>query len=722
MGLAVEPRFPFRDAGGGSGYASGGTFTRRLGVIAAAATFLMLLAMTIGTALGVRALLNSQSEQRFADMVDGASNSVLSDLENSFTEMAALEAFIRSESELTNDKFQIFASTLNQRVAGSESVGFAPRVAGADAATFIESMQRQGIDLQDFGAEPGNAERFPVAFMFPPIEGLIEPGENLVSDPRFGTAVQESLRDRAPVASGVTTLRTNQSSQPRFFVFQPVFGDPAPGKHPSEGPLVGYAFTVYRAADFLAGPLERNSLGGVPLRVFDAAPGRPSSLIFPELDADADGSLARGWVQASLDFAGRRWNLQFETPEQFGLSALERNVWIIVLSAGLGLTVFASISMFSLLKARSTAHSDLDLKTSQMRVIVGSAIEGIVVLDAKNRLLLANYSFAEAFGMPDPDVLVQKDWSAVRESATVELEDREGFFQALARLSSNNDAAVAALDVRIKSPAARTLSMSSSPVNDTSGQYLGRLFVFRDVTVERSAEEAKTDFVSMVSHELRTPLTSIVGYVDLLLEEAGGEHSAESVRLLEVVRRNSNRLARLVADILDLSRIDNARFDLQPTNVAVSSLLEELVESMSADFSAKNQQVTIDVSTELPTIYVDRIRIGQVFTNLLSNALRYTPEGGAITVRAASDDQNLIVTVKDNGVGISREDQSKLFERFARINRNESRQVGSTGLGLAITKVLVELHGGAVSVTSSQGNGSEFTVTLPHSTGTERAA
>ncbi len=718
MSLAIDSRSQAE----GMGYGAGGTFTRRLGVIAAAATFLMLLAMTIGTALGVRAVLNSQSEQRFADMVESASNTVLADLENSFVELAALEAFIRSESDLTNARFQTLAGTLNQRVTGSESVGFAPRVTAGQANSFIEEMRGQGVNLPGFEPSAESADQFPVAFMFPPIEGLIEPGGNLASDPRFGTAVQDSLRNRVPVASEVTALLTNQSAQPRFLVFQPVFGDPEPGRLPSEGPLLGYAFTVYKAADFLAGPLERNSLGGVPLRVFDAAPGRTSTLIFPELDPEADGALAAGWVQASLDFAGRRWSLQFETPEQFGLSALERNVWVIVLSAGLGLTVFASVSMFSLLKARSTAHSDLDLKTSQIRVIVGSAIEGIVVVDAQNRLLLANRSFTEAFGMPDPDMLAQKDWSAVRESATVELANRNALFEELARLSNSREAAVAAVDVRIASPMVKTLSMSSSPVNDASGEYLGRLFVFRDVTAERSAEEAKTDFVSMVSHELRTPLTSIVGYVDLLLEEAGGEHSPESARLLKVVRRNSGRLARLVADILDLSRIDNARFDLEPTTVDISSLISDLAESMSADFAAKQQHLVLDLPENLPSMFVDRVRMGQVFTNLLSNAHRYTPEGGRISVRAMSGPSGLTVCVRDTGVGISKEDQAKMFERFARINRGENRPPGSTGLGLAITKALVELHGGTVTVASNPGRGSEFTVTIPMGTAKQLAA
>ncbi len=691
----------------------GHPLTRRLGFVAAAATFVMLLAMTIATAFTVRALLNSQSEQRFADMVDGATNSVLADLEGSFTELAALEAFIRTEGQLTTSNFQIFASTLNQRIGGSESIGFAPRVQSSEAASFIERMTQDGVDLTAFDTSTATADLFPVAYLFPPVEGLLEPGRNIVLDPRFGTTILESLDSRSPTATGAVTLQTNESSPPRIFIFQPVFGDPAPGKHPSEGPLMGYAFSVYRAADFLAGPLSRNSLDEVPLRVIDGAPGRAPELIFPELERDYAGSLASGWVQTDLDFAGRRWSLQFETPDQFGLNVAERNIWVIVLSAGLGLTLFATASMLSLLRSRSAARSDLDLIASQIRVIVGSAIEGIVVLDDRNRLLLANQSFADAFGLPDANSLAQKDWSAVRESAAVQFADRDRFFEQLGELSASPTAAVAAQDVRIESPAQKTLSMSSSPVSDAYGRYLGRLFVFRDVTAERSAEEAKTDFVSMVSHELRTPLTSIVGYVDLLLEEAGGELTAESKRLLEVVRRNGDRLAALVADILDLSRIDSARFDLEPTLVDVGALVSEIVESMAGQVREKKQTVMVEIDKDLPAIEVDRMRMGQVFTNLLSNAHRYTPAGGECRVRAWVDEDVLAVSVKDTGVGIRTEDQPRIFERFARIDRNSARQAGSTGLGLAITRAIVELHGGRIRVESTYGEGSEFTVELP---------
>ncbi len=706
----------------GSRYTRKPPITRRLGVIAAGATFLMLLAMTIGTTLGARAVLNSQSEQRFSDVVSGASNSVRADLDKSFAEMAALEAFIRTDSELTNDSFEIFASTLVQRTAGADAVGFAPLVSRTTADQFIVKMESEGVELRDFSPGSTPADRFPVAYVFPPLEGVIEPGGNLATDPRFGTPTQQSLVTRSPTASGPVTLRTNPSAQPWFFVFQPVFGDPELGKHPSEGPLMGYAFSVYRTADFLAGALDRNQLGDLPLQVFDSTSGRSSTLIFPELDASISDDLPSGWVQTSLDFAGRRWILQFETPDQFGLTSLERNVWLITLAAGLGLTVFASVSMFSLLRARSVAVSDLDLMTSQMRVIVGSAIEGIVVLDAKNRLLLANRSFADAFGLPDPDILSGKEWTAVRESASVEFIDRNGFFEMLGELNASRIRTIASMDVVLTAPVHRTLSMSSSPVTDVAGEYVGRLFVFRDVTAERSAEAAKSDFVSMVSHELRTPLTSIVGYVDLLTEGAAGEQNPETARLLNVVSRNGNRLARLVADILDLSRIDSAQFDLEPSEVEVPALISESTESLAADLKTKNQEISVKVKDGVQSAFVDRVRLGQILTNLLSNAHRYTPEGGRIAVEVSTSDRDLVIKVSDNGVGISREDQLRVFERFARVGKNSARPEGSTGLGLAITKALVELHGGTISVDSEPGRGSEFTVNIPLKTTNQSAA
>jgi PAS domain S-box-containing protein len=435
--------------------------------------------------------------------------------------------------------------------------------------------------------------------------------------------------------------------------------------------------------------------------------------VFPEFSTSADSALPAGWVPATVDFAGRRWELQFEAPPLFGLSTLERNVWVIVLSAGLGLTLFASVAMFSLLRARLAARSDLDLMTSQIRVIVDSAIESIVVVDRNNRVVWANQSFAEAFNLGEPQSLAGRDWTAVRESPNVELTDREGFLSRLAEVSNSETLTVESEDIRIKAPQERTLSMTSSPVTDATGQYLGRLFVFRDVTMERTADEAKSEFISMVSHELRTPITSMVGYVDLLLDGAGGPLNGESQRLLKIVQRNGSRLSHLVSDILDLSRIDSMRFTLDPQSLDLRKLLEEIAESMARDFRQKRQTVELRMPDEMPDVWADRDRTAQIFTNLISNAHRYTPEGGSVMVEVTPLDQQVTISVSDTGIGIRPEDHARVFDRFVRLHRGGKRPQGSTGLGLAITKALVELHGGSISVESAPGQGSTFTVTLP---------
>jgi PAS domain S-box-containing protein len=707
---------------GRSGYTRKGSSSPQLGIIAAAATFLMLLAMTLGTALGMRAVLRSQSEDRFSDAVESASNSVRADLDRSFTELAAIEAFVKADPGLTNEQFLTFASAVNQRSASSQALGYAPLVRASESDAFFASLEERGLNVSHLRDGALRAQAFPVAYTFPPITGLVEIGADIGADPRFGSAIAEARRTRLLVASAPTAPQTNPSGQPWMLVFLPVFGAPGAGQLPSEGPLLGYAFGVYRADDFLATPLDAAGLGDIPLLVFDRTSAAESPQVFPQLVSGVYTGVPSGWTATTVEFASRRWELQFETPEQFGLSALERNVWVIVLSAGLGLTVFASISMFSLVRARMAAHSDLDMMTSQTRVIVDSAVEAIVVVDRGNRLVWANQSYADAFGMGESHLLAGKDWTAVRESAGVEFASREALLSRLAEISSSRTMAATAEDVRIKAPSERILSMTSSPVNDDAGEYLGRLFVFRDVTSERTAEASKSEFISMVSHELRTPLTSMVGYIDLLMDDAGGPLSLESRRLLGIVRRNGNRLAHLVSDILDLSRLDSMRFQLEPRRLSLAGLLEELAESMAGEFRAKKQIFGVQIAPKLPDVDGDRERLAQVFTNLLANAYRYTPEGGEVSLKAREAGGRVEVTVTDSGIGIRPEDQARIFDRFVRIQRGGTRPQGSTGLGLAITRGLVELHGGSISVSSQPGAGSTFAVTLPAARGEVEAA
>jgi signal transduction histidine kinase len=222
----------------------------------------------------------------------------------------------------------------------------------------------------------------------------------------------------------------------------------------------------------------------------------------------------------------------------------------------------------------------------------------------------------------------------------------------------------------------------------------------------------KSEFVSLVSHELRTPLTAISGYLDLLLEAQSGR-AAKPQDLIGIVKRNTDRLVKLLDDLLDLSRIESGKIELNLTAVDVMALIAEVVSLLQPQIDARGQQLTVNQAGALPLVQGDADRIRRILINLLSNAHKYTPPGGHIWVTAHAEAAWVRVDVRDDGIGLSTEEQAQLFDRFFRARQPGTHEVEGTGLGLPITRLLVEMHGGQITVTSAPGAGTTFSFTLP---------
>jgi len=236
------------------------------------------------------------------------------------------------------------------------------------------------------------------------------------------------------------------------------------------------------------------------------------------------------------------------------------------------------------------------------------------------------------------------------------------------------------------------------------------------------ANEAKTEFISFVSHELKQPMTSIKGYSDLLVKGAAGEVNDVQRGFLDTIRSNADRMNTLVSDLLDVSRIESGRLRLEFGDLSMEKVIEESLRAIRGQIEAKQQVLEVDISPALPLVRGDQGRLVQVLTNLVSNAYRYTPEGGLISVRAhpwpdgadtASPDGFVLCSVTDTGIGIAPEDQKRLFTKYFRADNPTVRSVAGTGLGLAITKSLVELQGGEIWVESEVDRGSTFSFTIP---------
>jgi signal transduction histidine kinase len=228
-----------------------------------------------------------------------------------------------------------------------------------------------------------------------------------------------------------------------------------------------------------------------------------------------------------------------------------------------------------------------------------------------------------------------------------------------------------------------------------------------------AANQAKTEFISFVSHELKQPMTAIKGYTDLLVKGLAGDLTETQRSFLEVIRSNLNRMDTMVQELLDISRIEAGRLRLEIGQVALREAVEEAVRTIRQEIEAKRQTLEVEIVEPLPPVRADRNRVVQILTNLLSNAYKYTPEEGHIRVTVQPDGGVVVCSVSDTGIGIAPEEQERLFTKFFRSQHPAVRNVPGTGLGLVITKSLVELQGGQIWVESEPGKGSTFTFTLP---------
>ena len=349
----------------------------------------------------------------------------------------------------------------------------------------------------------------------------------------------------------------------------------------------------------------------------------------------------------------------------------------------------------------------------KMTAIVNSLAEGLVLVDGNYRVLHIN---------PAAEHLLNVGADQVGEELTLIVQDitlARALKESEGQISLNETVNLeVTLDQRGETS---TLRIVASPFLDEAGAVLGTVYVFDDITREKEIDQMKSDFVSLVSHELRTPMTSIIGFVSLILDGKTGPINDKQRRSLVRVQHQAERLADLINDLLDISRIEAGRIQMKQEEISVSEIAEQRIEEISPQADAKSIELRLFASESLPHTIGDQERIGQVFTNLIGNAIKFTPESGKIAVRISANGmlsgkshRALHIEVIDTGEGIPIEERERVFNRFHQLGNINTRQEGGSGLGLSIVKSIVESHGGTVWVDDGyEGRGSNFQFTLP---------
>jgi len=342
---------------------------------------------------------------------------------------------------------------------------------------------------------------------------------------------------------------------------------------------------------------------------------------------------------------------------------------------------------------------DLQEERNKINAVIQSAAEGIVVVDEKNEVVLVNPQTRQILGLSPNHHIPQAFIDFIILPLKNDL------------LKTNKEFLFKELD--LSTPLKISLRIGIAWMRGYQGEKRGIVALFQDVSREKEAERLKKELISTVSHELRTPLTTMKTFVSIISDGIAGPVTIDQKEYLNIIMSNMNRLGRMINDLLDISKLEAGRMELKKRLVNPLLLIKDQLATFRAE--AENKKITLSAALpeKLPQLYIDPDRIAQVLVNLIGNALKFTPEAGSVLVQAGELDECIQIQVKDSGVGIAKENFSRLFDRFQQIDRVPGPGAKGTGLGLAISKSIVELHKGKVWMESELGKGSKFIFTLP---------
>ena len=340
--------------------------------------------------------------------------------------------------------------------------------------------------------------------------------------------------------------------------------------------------------------------------------------------------------------------------------------------------------------------SEVNRQKKQIETILLHMTDGIIAFDMEGKIIHINPAAKSLLGLNDKDNTFEKIFKKLNMDINIEkIVYLENWTSSEQRKNIGN----------------KYVNMLFAPFQDENDKPAGVITVIQDITEHVKLDNMRKEFVADVSHELKTPITSIMGYADTLIE---GEYDDETRgKFLSVISTEARRMARLVTDLLTLSRYDNKKVETDVTSFDLGDLVKRCLEKLKFEIEKKGHNVECFVTASVPPIVADKYGIERVVLNILSNAIKYTPDNGTIKVYVGFVYNDAYIKVIDNGIGIPESDLTRIFERFYRVDKARSRELGGTGLGLSIAKEILDKNKGSIDIKSKVGKGTEVVIRIP---------
>lgn len=613
---------------------------------------------------------------------------------------------------------------LPDRYPGIQGVGFSQAIPQAERDAHVARIRAQGYPDYDIHP-PGQRDLYTsIVFLEPFLRrNLAAFGYDMYSEPTRRSAMQRAAQLGETSITGKVTLlqETHGKVQAGVLLYVPVYRPNAPLTTPEQRmqALIGFVYSPYRVEDLMRGILRAADLP-LALHIY-ASPGEePEHLLYASHEAPEPGSAGFSQLQ-QLDLYGQTWTLRMDSRPEFDERFHSNEALVFGLGLGLSLLVFFLTSSLALRHSRAQAlanemtrhirqsRHDLRLSEERLSLALKGSNDGLWDLDLEAGSMFASPRAWEMLGYrPNELTCDLKLW----ERLTV----AEDLAQQKARLAqtmlSNVDHFTTELRLQHKHGHVVPVLLRGHIQRDPQGMAQRISGTLMDLTERKRVEQMKNDFVSTVSHELRTPLTSISGALGLIVGGALGAAPPAMQQMLEIAYRNSLRLGHLINDLLDMEKIAAGKMSFELREHSLGDLLEESLASNQALCEQHGVRCTLEHPTDV-LVWVDGLRLQQVLGNFLSNAVKFTPEGGEIRLHSSLRGTKVRISVTDQGPGIPEAFRSRVFEKFAQADASDSRQKSGTGLGLAITKELIERMGGTVGFDCVPGQGTTFWCELP---------
>ncbi len=613
---------------------------------------------------------------------------------------------------------------LPDRYPGIQGVGFSQAIPQAERDAHVAHMRAQGYPDYDIHP-PGQRELYTSIVYLEPFlrRNLAAFGYDMYSEPTRRRAMQRAAQLGETSITGKVTLlqETHGKVQAGVLLYVPVYRPSAPLTTPEQRmqALRGFVYSPYRVEDLMRGILRAADLP-LALHIY-ASPGEePEHLLYASSEAPEPGSARFSQLQ-QLELYGQTWTLRMDSRPEFDERFHSNEALVFGLGLGLSLLVFFLTSSLALRHSRAQALAnemtrhirqskhDLRLSEERLSLALKGSNDGLWDLDLEAGSMFASPRAWEMLGYrPNELTCDLKLW----ERLTV----AEDLAQQKARLAqtmlSNVDHFTTELRLQHKHGHVVPVLLRGHIQRDPQGMAQRISGTLMDLTERKRVEQMKNDFVSTVSHELRTPLTSISGALGLIVGGALGAAPPAMQQMLEIAYRNSLRLGHLINDLLDMEKIAAGKMSFELREHSLGDLLEESLASNQALCEQHGVRCTLEHPTDV-LVWVDGLRLQQVLGNFLSNAVKFTPEGGEIRLHSSLRGTKVRISVTDQGPGIPEAFRSRVFEKFAQADASDSRQKSGTGLGLAITKELIERMGGTVGFDCVPGQRTTFWCELP---------